>query len=316
MNKEDRIYVAGHKGMVGSALMRKLKKLGYCHLVGRSRLELDLCNAEAVNRFFEDEKPQVVVVAAARVGGIQANASYPVEFLRVNLSIALHLVDAAYRHNSERLLFLGSSCIYPREASQPMREEALLTGPLEPTNEAYAIAKITGLKLCQKYREQDGVLFHSAMPTNLYGPGDNYHLENSHVIPALIRKFHEAKQRHLPVVELWGTGKPKREFLHVDDLAEAIVHVLHIEDPPDWINVGSGRDLSIQELAELIRSIVGYEGAIKFDPSKPDGPKRKLLDISQLAKTGWSPKIELEDGIRSTYADFLGELENRKLRVS
>ncbi len=315
MGKEDRTYVAGHQGMVGSALMRRLGESRFRNLLARTRIELDLCDADAVNRFFEKESPEVVVVAAAKVGGIQANATYPAEFLRVNLSIALNLVEAAYRHGSKRLLFLGSSCIYPREAPQPMAEDALLTSPLEQTNEAYAIAKIAGLKLCQKYRQQYRVLFHSAMPTNLYGPGDNYHLENSHVVPALIRKFYEAKERHDPAVVLWGTGKPKREFLHVDDLADAILHLLKLESPPDWINVGSGKDLSILDLAEMIRRVVGYDGEIEFDSSKPDGPPRKLLDISRLAETGWSPNINLEDGLRSTYADFLGKLEKEALRV-
>ncbi|AWT59078.1 MAG: GDP-L-fucose synthase [Candidatus Moanabacter tarae] len=315
MEKEDRVYVAGSRGMVGSALMRKLIESGFKNLLTQTREELDLCDASAVNRFFEKEEPEIVIVAAAKVGGIQANATYPAEFLRVNLSIALNMVEAAYRYASKRLLFLGSSCIYPREATQPIVEESLLESPLEPTNEAYAIAKIAGLKLCQKYREQFGVLFHSAMPTNLYGPGDNYHLGNSHVIPALIRKFHEAKVRRDPSVVIWGTGRPKREFMHVDDLADAILHLLNLENPPDWINLGSGKDLSILELAKTIRKVVGYEGEIEFDTSKPDGPMRKLLDISRLKETGWFPKIGLEKGLTSTYADFVYELEKEVLRM-
>jgi GDP-L-fucose synthase len=254
-------------------------------------------------------------VAAAKVGGILANATYPADFISENLGIALNVVRSAHRWKTGRLLFLGSSCIYPREAPQPMPEEALLSAPLETTNEAYAVAKIAGLKLCQHYRAQYGDLFHSAMPTNLYGPGDNYHAENSHVIPAMILRFHEAKEAGLSEVAIWGTGTPRREFLHVDDLADAMMHLLDLRDPPDWINVGSGIDIPIAGLAELVKAAVGYEGKITLDRSKPDGPSRKLLDVSRLFATGWRPAIGLEEGLKRTYCDFLKEREESVLRV-
>jgi GDP-L-fucose synthase len=305
MKPETRIHVAGHRGMVGSAVVRALRARGYGNLLLPPRSELDLMDAAAVRAFYEREKPDAVIVAAARVGGILANSSYPAEFLHENLAIAHNTIHEAWRAGVKRLLFLGSSCIYPREAAQPMSEECLLTSPLEPTNEAYAIAKIAGLKLCQFYRRQYGVLFHSAMPTNLYGPGDNYHPENSHVLPALIRRFHEAVRDDAPKVTLWGTGVARREFLHADDLADALLVIFAMENPPDWINVGYGSDVTIRELAELIARITGFRGEIAWDPGKPDGTPRKLMDSSKLLATGWRPKYVLEHGIRSAYADFL-----------
>jgi GDP-L-fucose synthase len=316
LNPSTRIYVAGHRGMVGSAVVRCLKARGFENLVLRTRQELDLCDGAAVRSFFEKEKPQVVVVAAARVGGIHANATYPAEFLHENLASAHNVIHEAWTHRAERLLFLGSSCIYPREAPQPMREECLLTSPLEPTNEAYAIAKIAGLKLCQFYRKQYGVCFHSAMPTNLYGPGDNYHPENSHVLPALLRRFHEAAVTGASSVALWGTGAARREFLHVDDLAEALFTLLELETPPDWINAGSGSDVSIFDLAHLIARITGFQGELKWDATRPDGTPRKFMDSSRLLATGWKPRYDLEAGIRHTYADFLNRLGTGELRES
>ena len=314
LNAAQKIYLAGHRGMVGSALLRRLQDNFSGAILLRASDELDLRDASAVDAFFNKEKPDCVIVAAAKVGGIMANQTYPAEFLADNLAIALNIINAAHRENTKRLLYLGSSCIYPREAPQPMAETALLTGPLESTNEAYAIAKIAGLKLCQFYRRQHGALFHSAMPTNLYGPGDNYHPQNSHVIPALIRRLHEAKEQNLPNVTLWGTGSPRREFLHVDDLADALLHLLELDDPPDWINIGAGVDLTILELAETIKDIVGYDGTLDFDPSKPDGTPRKLLDTSRINATGWSPKITLEDGIARTYKSYLQEKTAGTLR--
>ncbi len=315
MTLNDRIYIAGHRGMVGAALMRRLYSEGYGKLLTRTHDELDLCDAVGVTDFLEESQPETVIVAAAKVGGIYANATYPAEFIYENLAIALNVIHAAYRCGVKRLLFLGSSCIYPRDAPQPMREDSLLTSPLEATNEAYAFAKIAGLKLCQHYRRQYGVLYHSVMPTNLYGPGDRYHTENSHVIPDLLRKFHEARESGLPNVTLWGSGEPRREFLHVDDLAESILHLLRVDDPHDWVNVGSGEDMTIRELAELIRGIVGYNGEICYDSSKPDGPPRKLLNVSRIRALGWAPKIELEEGLRRTYQDYLEALEMEALRV-
>ncbi len=309
-----RIYIAGHRGMVGSALVRALRTQGCKNLVLRTRQELDLCDSVAVRSFFEKEKPEIVVNAAARVGGIHANSTYPAEFIHENLASAHNIIHEAYRHGVKQLLFLGSSCIYPREAPQPMKEECLLSGRLESTNEAYAIAKIAGLKLCQFYRQQYGVLFHSAMPTNLYGPGDNYHSENSHVLPALLRRFHEAVQTKAPSVTLWGTGKSLREFLHVDDLASALLAVLAMETPPDWINAGSGTDVTIKELAELIARITGFEGKLEWDITRPDGTPRKLMDSGKLLATGWRPKFNLESGIRHAYADFLNSLQKEELR--
>ena len=310
----NKIYLAGHCGMVGTALLRLLEDKCPDSLLLRTSAELDLRDNSAVDTFFENEKPDCVIVAAAKVGGIMANQTYPAEFLADNLAIALNIINAACRENTKRLLYLGSSCIYPREASQPMAETALLTGPLESTNEAYAIAKIAGLKLCQFFRRQHGVLFHSAMPTNLYGPGDNYDLKNCHVIPAIIRRLHEAKEQNLPNVTLWGTGNPRREFLHVDDLADALLHLIELDDPPDWVNIGTGKDLTILELAQIIKDVVGYEGTLDFDPSKPDGTPRKLLDTSRINATGWSPKISLEDGIARTYQSYLREKNNGTLR--
>lgn len=300
-----RVFVAGHRGMVGSALVRRLRARGDCALLLRDRTQLDLRDAAAVDRFFAAERPEIVLMAAARVGGIEANRTFPVEFLEDNLAIALNVIRSAFRHDTARLLFLGSSCIYPREAPQPIPEEALLTGPLEPTNEAYALAKIAGLKLCQYYRRQHGRLFHSVMPTNLYGPGDYYHPERAHVIPALLRRFHEARETGQPRVVLWGTGTPRREFLHVDDLADACLHLLELPDPPDWVNVGCGTDLTIRELAELIREVTGYAGEMVFDPTRPDGTPRKLLDVSKLRATGWAPRISLPEGLAETCRDFL-----------
>ena len=300
--------------MVGSAIVRALQKQGETNIVARTHAELDLTDQAAVQQFFAQEKPTQVYVAAAKVGGIHANNTYPAEFLHENLAIAHNTIHEAWRHGVKRLLFLGSSCIYPREAPQPMSEECLLTSPLEPTNEAYAIAKIAGLKLCQFYRRQYGVLFHSAMPTNLYGPGDNYHPENSHVLPALIRRFHEAAQKGSPTVTLWGTGVARREFLHADDLAEGLLAVLGMEHPPDWINVGYGSDVTIREVAELIAGITRFQGEILWDSSKPDGTPRKLMDSSKLLATGWRPKHDLESGLRHAYGDFLAGQSSGHLR--
>lgn len=309
------IFVAGHRGMVGSAVCRRLQGIDDLRMITYSRSELDLEDAAAVLDMFQQEQPEAVVFAAARVGGIHANNQYPVEFMTENLNAQLATISAAYKTGVKRFLFLGSTCIYPRMAKQPITEDQLLASPLEPTNEAYALAKICGLKLCQYYRRQHGVLFHSAMPTNLYGPGDNYHPQHSHVLPAMIRRFHEAKEAGLPSVTIWGTGSPRREFLHVDDLADALVHLIQIADPPDWVNVGSGKDLSILELAELIADVVGFEGTIEKDPSKPDGTPRKLTDISLLRQTGWEPKIGLKEGIATTYQDFLSNSVAGTLRA-
>ena len=314
MNPSTKSHVAGHGGMVGAAIVRALRARGHSNLLLRTRRELDLLDAVSVRGFYAEEKPDVVIVAAARVGGIHANNTYPAEFLHENLAIAHNTIHEAWRHGVKRLLFLGSSCIYPREAPQPMSEECLLTSPLEPTNEAYAIAKIAGLKLCQFYRRQYGVLFHSAMPTNLYGPGDNYHPENSHVLPALIRRFHEAAQKGSPTVTLWGTGVARREFLHADDLAEGLLAVLGMEHPPDWINVGYGSDVTIREVAELIAGITRFQGEILWDSSKPDGTPRKLMDSSKLLATGWRPKHDLESGLRHAYGDFLAGQSSGHLR--
>jgi GDP-L-fucose synthase len=309
-----KLFIAGHKGMVGSALVRRFQKEKGFELVLRDREQLDLTNQKQVFDFYEKEKPETAVIAAARVGGIQANNTYPAEFLFQNLAIVTHCVEGAYRAGVKRLLFLGSSCIYPKMAPQPMPEECLLTGPLEPTNEAYAISKIAGLKLCQYYRKQYGVLFYSAMPTNLYGPGDSYNLENSHVLPALIRKFHEAKVSHHSEVVLWGTGNPRREFLHVDDLAEACVFLLGLNNPLDWINVGWGKDVSIKELAAGVADTVSYKGNVIWETSKPDGTSRKLLDVSRLTALGWKAQITLREGIRLTYQSYLDELKLGRLR--
>jgi GDP-L-fucose synthase len=303
--RDARIYVAGHRGLVGSALWRNLTALGFTALVGKSRRELDLLNASAVHDFYDREKPEYVIVAAAKVGGIQANRTQPTDFLYENLVIQNHLIHGAYTSGVKKLLFLGSSCIYPKLASQPLREESLLTGPLEPTNEWYAIAKIAGIKLCEALREQHGCDFISAMPTNLYGPNDNYDLNSSHVLPALIRKFHEAKTSCAPGVTCWGSGTPLREFLHSDDLAEACLFLLENYDQKQFINVGSGQEISIHDLAVLIKNIVGYDGQIVWDNSKPDGTPRKLMDSSRLFALGWKPKINLEAGIKLAYQDYL-----------
>lgn len=311
-----KLFITGHRGMVGAALLREAEALrSGDELVLRTRKELDLTDQRAVFDFLASEEPDQVIVAAAKVGGIHANDTYPAEFLYENLAIAANLVHGSYLAGVKRLLFLGSSCIYPKAAPQPMPESCLLSSPLEPTNEAYAVAKIVGLKLCQHYRAQYGVMFHSAMPTNLYGPGDNYHSENSHVIPALLRRFHEAKEGGDEEVVIWGSGTPKREFLHVNDLAKACFHLLESEDPCDWINVGSGREVSILELATAIARTVGYAGQIKTDPSKPDGTPRKLMDASQLRASGWQPTISLEEGLRETYQCFLLELEEGSVRA-
>ena len=309
MEKEAKIYIAGHRGMVGSAIYRKLSAEGFENMVVRTSSELDLRNQEAVCAFFEDEKPDYVFLAAAKVGGIMANNIYRAEFLMDNLQIQNNVIDSAYRNGTKKLLFLGSSCIYPKMAPQPLKEEYLLTGPLEPTNEPYAIAKIAGIKLCESYRSQYGANFISAMPTNLYGPNDNYDLNNSHVLPAMIRKFHEAKEAGRPEMELWGTGSPLREFLHVDDLADACFFLMREYDEPEHVNVGVGEDLSIRELAGLIMKVVGYEGNVKWNTEKPDGTPRKLMDVSKLHDLGWKHSIVLEEGIKSTYADFLAKRE-------
>lgn len=301
--------------MVGSALVRRLESEPDTELILRTRQELDLTDQAAVTAFYQDTRPDVAIIAAAKVGGIHANNTYPAEFGYENLIMATHSIHAAYRAGVKRLLFLGSSCIYPKLADQPLREESLLTGPLEPTNEAYAIAKIAGLKLAEYYRRQYGVCYHSAMPTNLYGPGDNYHGPNSHVLPALIRRFHEAKESGASRVEAWGTGSPLREFLHVDDLAAACVFLLRLEDPPDLINVGTGREISIRDLTERVAKVVGFTGEIVWDRSKPDGTPRKLMDVSQLAGLGWSSAIDLDEGLARTYRDFLRESAAGTLRT-
>ena len=293
--------------MVGSALQRRLEAAGCSKLLVRTRQELNLANQAAVDSFFAAEQPEVVLVGAAKVGGIHANNTYPGDFIYDNLIIAANIIEASRRHGAGRLLFLGSSCIYPKLAPQPMTEECLLTSALEPTNEAYAIAKIAGLKLCQYYRKQHGVLFHSGMPTNLYGPNDNYHPQNSHVLPALIRRFHEAKEAGLAEVVAWGTGTPKREFLHVDDLADACLFLLQQDNPPDLINIGSGTDVTIRELTETVATVVGFKGRITWDSSKPDGTPRKLMDVSRLSALGWSAKIGLREGVERTYRSFLEE---------
>jgi GDP-L-fucose synthase len=315
MNKTEKIYVAGHRGMVGAAVCRCLEGHGFENILTKPRSELDLVSQAAVDAFFESEQPEVVVFAAAKVGGIHANDTYPSEFMHENLMMEMNVIHAAFRSGTRRFLFLGSSCIYPREAPQPMPESCLLTSPLEKTNEAYALAKISGLKYCSYLRRQHGVLFHSAMPTNLYGPGDNYHPEDSHVLPALIRRFHEARQAGSEAVTIWGTGTPRREFLHVDDLAEALLHLLQLEDPPDWVNVGSGEDIPIRELAGLIAEVVGYEGEIRLDTSKPDGTPRKLMDNSLIRNLGWTPCISLREGIANAYDDFLKALDSGRLRT-
>jgi GDP-L-fucose synthase len=305
MNKDDLIFVAGHRGMVGSATVRELKRQGFDNLVFRSRDEVDLLDFKQVDNFFSSQKPRYVIDAAAKVGGILANDTYAADFIRDNLRIQTNLIEAAHKHGTEKFVFLGSSCIYPKLAPQPMREEYLLTGPLEPTNEWYAIAKIAGIKMCQAYRKQHGFNAICLMPTNLYGPGDNFDLKTSHVLPALIRKIHEAKVAGSESVTIWGTGKPRREFLHVDDLADAIVFLAENYNSKEIINVGAGEDIAIEDLAVLISNIVGFEGALTFDTDMPDGTPRKLLDVTRLQDLGWAPRITLNDGIAETYAWFL-----------
>lgn len=304
MNKSEKIYIAGHNGMVGSAILRKLKKEGFNNFVLRSSKDLDLRNQAAVSEFFRENKPAYVFLAAARVGGIVANNSYRAEFLYDNLMIQNNIIHESYLNQVTKLMFLGSSCIYPKLAPQPLKEDSLLTGVLEHTNEPYAIAKIAGIKMCDAYRDQYGCNFISVMPTNLYGPNDNYDLTTSHVLPALIRKFYEAKKSNAPEVIIWGTGQPYREFLHVDDLADACYFLMEKYNEPGFVNIGTGKDLRINELALLVKQVVGYEGAIRNDTTKPDGTPRKLMDVSRLTTLGWSPTITLDEGIRRVYEEF------------
>ena len=301
MNESDKIYVAGHRGLVGSAVERRLRAAGFDNLILRTRDELDLTRQETVDRFFSETRPDYVFLCAAKVGGIVANRDYPADFIRDNLMIQTHVIDAAYRHEVRKLAFLGSSCIYPRLAPQPMREEHLLTGTLESTNEPYAVAEIAGIKMVQSYRRQYGFCGISLMPTNLYGPGDNFDPETSHVLPALMRKFHEAKESGSPQVVVWGSGKPRREFLHVDDLADAALFLMRHYDDEEIVNVGCGEDLTIGELAALVRDVVGYKGEIVYDGSRPDGTPRKLLDVTKLTSLGWKPGIDLRSGLATTY---------------
>jgi GDP-L-fucose synthase len=323
MNKTPKIYVAGHRGMVGSAIFRKLQAVGFNNIVVRTHAELDLTNQMAVNAFFEKEKPDQVYLAAAKVGGIHANNTYPAEFIYQNLMMEANVINAAWKFGVQKLLFLGSSCIYPKLTEQPMREDALLTATLEPTNEPYAIAKIAGIKLCESYNRQYGVDYRSVMPTNLYGPGDNYHPENSHVIPALIRRFHESKLLNKSDVIIWGTGTPRREFLYVDDMATASVHVMNLDKVvydkhtlpmQSHINVGFGGDVTIADLAYAVGEAVGYSGEIKFDTSKPDGTLCKLMDSARLNSLGWQPKIDLKNGLKKAYADFLAHADTLRIK--
>lgn len=304
MEKDSKIYVAGHKGLVGSAIVRNLKEKDYTNIIGKTHKELDLTNQKMVKDFFKKEKPEYVFLAAAKVGGIGANSKYPADFILVNEQIQCNIISSAYENNVKKLMFLGSSCIYPKMCPQPIKEEYLLTSALEQTNEGYALAKISGLKMCQYFNREYNTHYISVMPTNLYGSHDNYNLETSHVVPALIRKMHEAKVEDKPYAEIWGTGKPLREFLHVDDMADACVYLMENYDGNDFFNVGTGRELTIKDLALLIKKVVGYEGQLKFDETKPDGTPRKLLDVSRLKKAGWTYKIELEDGIRDSYVWF------------
>lgn len=309
MKKNSKIYIAGHNGLVGSAIVRNLKSNGFNNLVLKTRKELDLLDWQEVKKFFETEKPEYVFLAAARVGGILENDTYPADFIFQNLQIQNNVIHNAYLSEVKKLLFLGSSCIYPRECPQPIKEEYLLTGPLEKTNEAYAVAKIAGIKMCQSYNKQYGTKYISVMPTNLYGPNDNFDLNSSHVLPALLRKFHEAKINNQKEVIIWGTGSPKREFLHVDDLADACVFLMENYNENEIVNIGTGEDISIRELAEIVKQIVGFEGEIKNDTSKPDGTPRKLLDVSKLRSLNWKHKIELSQGIKNTYQWFLKNYE-------
>jgi GDP-L-fucose synthase len=309
VEKSAKIYIAGHRGMVGSAIHRKLVKEGFDNFILRTSSELDLRNQSDVRAFFEAERPEYIFLAAAKVGGIMANNIYRAEFLHDNLLIQNNIIDSAYRTEAKKLMFLGSSCIYPKLAPQPLQESSLLTGLLEPTNEPYAIAKIAGIKMCEAYRAQYGCNFISVMPTNLYGPNDNYDLNNSHVLPAMIRKFHEAKEENKPFVELWGTGSPLREFLHADDLADACYFLMQNYNEPDFLNIGVGDDVTIKNLAEMIRNVTGYEGQIHWNTDKPDGTPRKLMDVGKLHELGWKHSIELADGIKLTYQDFLQKIE-------
>jgi GDP-L-fucose synthase len=302
--------------MVGSALVRTLENSPQnWEIITKTRAELDLCNQAAVDSFLSEARPEIIINAAGRVGGIYANNTYPAEFIRENLFINANLIDSAWRYKVRRFLNLGSSCIYPREAEQPLQEESLLSGYLEPTNSAYAIAKIAGLEMCRHYRSQYGVLFHSAMPTNLYGPGDNYHLENSHVLPALLRRFHEAKEENLNEVSIWGTGKPRRELLYVDDLADGLLHLLGVENPPDWVNMGTGKDQTIEELTEVVKEVVGYKGRVINDLSKPDGSPVKRLDVKHMNSLGWFASTSLVEGVTNTYFDFKSKLKEGSLRL-
>jgi GDP-L-fucose synthase len=309
LDRNARTYVAGHRGLVGSGILRHLESLGFADLVTRTSSELDLRDRAAVDDFFADQRPATVIVAAAKVGGILANSTYPADFISDNLRIQVNVLDAAARHGASKLLFLGSSCIYPKFAPQPIREDSLLTGPLEPTNDAYAIAKIAGVLQVQALRRQYGVQYISAMPTNLYGPGDNFHPTGSHVLPALIRRFDEAARTGAPSVTVWGTGTPRREFLHVDDLARACVHLLEHYDEPEPVNIGVGEDLSIREIAEMVAEVVGFDGELQFDTTKPDGTPRKLLDVSKIESLGWEPQIGLREGLDSTYRWYREQLD-------
>jgi GDP-L-fucose synthase len=313
ITKRSKIYVAGHRGLVGSALVRALQSRGYERILFRSRAELDLTRQDAVEAFFDRERPDAVILAAARVGGIHANNSRPAEFIRDNLLIQDHVVDAAQRSGVEKFVFLGSSCIYPKLAEQPIREDSLLSGPLEPTNEWYAIAKIAGVKMCQALRREYGFNAICLMPTNLYGPGDNFDLQQAHVLPALLRRIHEAKRSGSASVTVWGSGAPRREFLHVDDLADAVLYLLHEYDGEPIVNIGWGKDISILELAELLVSVIDYHGRLVFDTTKPDGTPRKLLDVGRLTALGWAPRISLEEGVQSTYAWFMEHLNEARL---
>jgi GDP-L-fucose synthase len=313
MEQSARIYIAGHRGLVGSALYRRLQTEGFTYLITHTHAELDLTNQQAVHTFFAQERPDYVFLAAAKVGGIHANSTYPAEFIYQNLMIEANVIHAAYQYGVKRLLFLGSSCIYPRLATQPMREDALLTGTLEPTNEPYAIAKIAGIKLCESYNRQYHTDFRSVMPTNLYGPHDNFDLENSHVVPALIRKFHTAKINNAPFVQIWGSGKVRREFLHVDDMVMACIHLMRLDTMPtesmfSHLNVGTGKEVTIRELAELMKEVVGFQGNLVFDTTQPDGAPQKLLDVSRLVATGWQPQIDLRNGLTMTYQWFVENL--------
>ncbi|GAB6988088.1 GDP-L-fucose synthase family protein [Paenibacillus pini] len=309
MNKESRIYVAGHRGLVGSAIVRALSNQGYGNLICRTSQELDLRDRQQVDRLFSEEHIDIVFLAAAKVGGIVANHEYPADFIRDNLLIQTNIIDAAYQSGVEKLLFLGSTCIYPKLAPQPLKEEYLMTGELEATNEAYAVAKIAGITMCQSYNRQYGTNYISVMPTNLYGPGDNFDLEKSHVLPALLRKVHEAQEQQLPQVEIWGTGTPRREFLHADDLADACLFLMEHYEGNEIVNIGTGEDISIRDLASLIQSVVGYQGEFKFNTDKPDGTPRKWVDVSKLKSLGWSARIPLIEGLKSTYEDYKSELQ-------